>query len=200
MPALIRWRGVIRHPAHFWQRAAKVPVARSSPAARADATRVSHGSRGERLSFRGAKGLRSALWLRAAKVAAARSSPAARADATRVSHGSRGERLSSRSSERATVGTCAARGRSACGPFVSGSACRCDTRVAWARSMRLSSRGAKGLRSANAPRAAQARAARSSAAALAEATRVSHERRVNGWLVVGGIFLGIRGRCFAYYW
>ena len=121
------------------------------------------------------------LWQRAAKVPAAHSSPAARRRGdTRVAW-ARSKRLSSRSSERATVGTLAARSQSACGPFVCGGTRRGDTRVAWARSRRLSSRGAKGLRSALWQRAAKVPAARSSPAARAEATRVSHERGVNGF-------------------
>ena len=77
------------HPSScsLWQRAAKVPAARSSPATRAEATRVSHERGVNGFPLAPAKGLRSALWLRAAKVPAARSSAAARAEATRVSHG-----------------------------------------------------------------------------------------------------------------
>jgi len=180
-------------------------------------------ARSQRLSSRGAKGLRSANAPRAAQVRTVRSTPAARAEATRVSHGrgASGFPLAERKgygrhigrarpkcqrpvrlrrhaprrhacrmgaeqaaflsrSERATVGKCVARAASEGGPFVCGGTRRRDTRVAWARSKRLSSRGAKGLRSANAPRAAQVRAAGSSAAAPAEATRVSHGRGVNG--------------------
>ncbi|HVA51854.1 MAG TPA: hypothetical protein VNH11_36265 [Pirellulales bacterium] len=89
------------------------------------------------------------LWQRAAKVPAARSSAAARRRGdTRVAW-ARSKRLSSRSSERATVGKCAARGASEGGRFVSGGTRPGGTRVAWRGANGFPLAPAKGPRSAS---------------------------------------------------
>jgi len=131
------------HPSScsLWQRAAKVPAARSSPATRAEATRVSHERGVNGFPLAPAKGLRSALWPRAAEVPAARSSPAARAEATRVSHGhgADGFPLAPAKGRQSANAPRAAQVRAARSSPAARR--RGDTRVASARRKRLSSRG-----------------------------------------------------------